>query len=541
MLPSTFQTAKDEEDKIKQNFKVKLEMAKFLQKTLDEMSVQSKDHKSEKAKEFIEFFSKLRTTETTASNAEILKFSKLFEDEITLDSLSRQQLTALCRVLESNTIGTNNFLRFQLRMKLRSLAADDRVIQKEGIESLTLSELQSACRARGMRAYGLSENRLKFQLQEWINLSLNEKVPPSLLLLSRAMMLPDHVPTSDKLKATISALPETIVAQTKAAIGEREGKIDNKTQIEIIKQEQRKIKEEKEEQKESEKDAEILVDKAPTLSDEVIIEAPIAQPIMTAADAIKEEAKKPAISKKDMEVLGDALETLSKDTKKMIVEKEEIKDLKEEIKEYEKDVQELQKVVTQAPQVQIKESKAAKNLFNKVNSMIEKLETDLAKEEKKIRAVPDDKSIDKEAEDHLVHVDELIKAVKQIQKVPDESRLVHIQHILEKIDIDQDNQIRVEDVLKVCISYIFLSFLKVIESHLFFKVIGIIGKENVQLSKQQVEEIIELISKEEQLENEKKLEEALEEALAENKIESDKIAKPEKLSSVCLNFYLSII
>lgn len=56
-----------------------------------------------------------------------MKFSKLFEDEITLDSLSRPQLTALCRVLEIQPIGTNNFLRFHLRMKLRSLAADDKV------------------------------------------------------------------------------------------------------------------------------------------------------------------------------------------------------------------------------------------------------------------------------------------------------------------------------------------------------------------------------------------------------------------------------
>jgi LETM1 and EF-hand domain-containing protein 1 len=43
------------------------------------------------------------------------------------------------------------------------------------------------------------------------------------------------------------------VTQTKAAIGEREGKIDNKTKIEIIKEEVRKIDEEHQEQKEEEK------------------------------------------------------------------------------------------------------------------------------------------------------------------------------------------------------------------------------------------------------------------------------------------------
>lgn len=85
------------------------------------------------------------------------------------------------------------------------------MIQKEGIESLSLTELQQACRLRGMRAYGLSPERLRFQLAQWLDLSLTKKVPPSLLLLSRAFMLPETIPTTDKLKATISALPETVV------------------------------------------------------------------------------------------------------------------------------------------------------------------------------------------------------------------------------------------------------------------------------------------------------------------------------------------
>lgn len=149
MLPSTFETAGERETKARNQLKVKLEMAKFLQKTLDEMDMQHKDHNSEEAKNFSLFFKKLRSSGERATSEEILKFSKLFEDEITLDSLSRQQLMAICKVLEVVTLGTSNFLRFQLRMKLRSLAADDRMIQREGIDSLTTQELQSACRARG--------------------------------------------------------------------------------------------------------------------------------------------------------------------------------------------------------------------------------------------------------------------------------------------------------------------------------------------------------------------------------------------------------
>lgn len=48
-----------QDDKIKQSFKMKLEMAKFLQHTLDEMAVTGKGRSSKSAKEFVEFFEKV--------------------------------------------------------------------------------------------------------------------------------------------------------------------------------------------------------------------------------------------------------------------------------------------------------------------------------------------------------------------------------------------------------------------------------------------------------------------------------------------------
>lgn len=73
------------------------------------------------------FFLQIRETGERPSNEEILRFSKLFEDELTLDNLTRPQLVALCKLLELQSIGTNNFLRFQLTMRLRSIKADDKV------------------------------------------------------------------------------------------------------------------------------------------------------------------------------------------------------------------------------------------------------------------------------------------------------------------------------------------------------------------------------------------------------------------------------
>jgi LETM1 and EF-hand domain-containing protein 1 len=250
MLPSTFQTANEQEAKMKKSLKVKLEMAKFLQKTLDEMALKrtvGSRRQSYTAKEFAEFCIKIRSSGQQASNEEILRFSKLFEVEITLDSLSRPQLLALCRVLEISTLGPNSILRFLLRMRLRSLAADDKVIQKEGIDSLTVNELQAACRVRGMRALGVSEIRLKSQLLQWLDLSLNEKVPPSLMLLSRALYLPDSDTTADQLKVAIASLPESVVAQTCDAISQRRGKIDNEVRILAVKLQEAMIEEERKE------------------------------------------------------------------------------------------------------------------------------------------------------------------------------------------------------------------------------------------------------------------------------------------------------
>lgn len=69
----------------------------------------------------------IRETGERPSNEEIIRFSKLFEDELTLDNLTRPQLVALCRLLELQSMGTNSFLRFQLTMRLRSIRADDKV------------------------------------------------------------------------------------------------------------------------------------------------------------------------------------------------------------------------------------------------------------------------------------------------------------------------------------------------------------------------------------------------------------------------------
>lgn len=168
--------------------KLRVEMAKFLQDTIEEIGLERKTRNKESTRslEFALFIKKVRNEGGYVSNEELLKFSKLFEDEITLDNLSMGQLRSLCRLMSINSLGSPEILRFQLNMKIRELKADDKQIAAEGgVDALSSIDLQSACRARGMRAIGVSEERLKEQLVQWLELSLNDKVPPALLLLSR--------------------------------------------------------------------------------------------------------------------------------------------------------------------------------------------------------------------------------------------------------------------------------------------------------------------------------------------------------------------
>ncbi|MPC52151.1 LETM1 and EF-hand domain-containing protein anon-60Da, mitochondrial [Portunus trituberculatus] len=255
-----------------------------------------------------------------------------------------------------------------------------------------------------MRAYGLSEERLRLQLTQWLELSLQEKVPPSLLLLSRTLYLPETVRASDTLAATISSLPEEVATRTKAAIGKREGKIDNLTRLEVIQAEERKIAEDKEELKilEEEKKqklaikkaaeealkateetppevipsevemaqlslstnkiltegvqvtkatvsasgeiqeakAEELIDKAPTLKDK--------------AEVLSEEMPKPSpepavsteqamLTSEDLRDVEEAIENLGVEKRKLIIEEQEMAELKSELADYQEDIEDFRK------------------------------------------------------------------------------------------------------------------------------------------------------------------------------------------------------
>ena len=77
-------------------------------------------------------------------------------------------------------------LRYNIRHRMRQIKRDDLAISYEGVDSLSVPELQMACASRGLRTHGMSPGRLRDDLSMWLNLRLKQGVPSTLLVLSNA-------------------------------------------------------------------------------------------------------------------------------------------------------------------------------------------------------------------------------------------------------------------------------------------------------------------------------------------------------------------
>ncbi|KAF9426516.1 hypothetical protein BGZ76_002730 [Entomortierella beljakovae] len=268
MLPSTFEDKFAEEEKKKKLLKMRLEMAKFLQETIEESGIPGSTH-AEAVKEFGDFFRKVRTTGEQASTDELIRVAKHFHDELTLDNLSRPQLVSMCRYMNINAFGTDNFLRYQIRNKMNSIKQDDKLIVAEGVDSLTTRELQAACASRGIRTTGVSTARLRSELEQWLELNLKHAVPSSLLILSRAFSFSDLTESAtpvEALQATLSSLPDSLLTETELHVSELEGAATPQQKLEVLEQQEELIadelaQEEKEEKARKERKEEARIKK----------------------------------------------------------------------------------------------------------------------------------------------------------------------------------------------------------------------------------------------------------------------------------------
>ncbi|KAG0347882.1 hypothetical protein BG004_006678, partial [Podila humilis] len=215
MLPSTFEHASEADEKKRKLIKMRFEVAKFMQQTIEGAgSVPvSKTATTPPAaaataegggvSDFSTIIQKIRsTTGEQTSTEELIRVVKSFPDEVTLDNLTRLQLLSMCRYMNLNAFGTDAFLRYQLRAQMSSIKKDDQLIISEGIDSLTMQELSAACQTRGMCTMHLTPEQMKRELAQWLDLHLTYSIPTTLLILSHSL---SFYSSNEKMMRTMSA------------------------------------------------------------------------------------------------------------------------------------------------------------------------------------------------------------------------------------------------------------------------------------------------------------------------------------------------
>jgi LETM1 and EF-hand domain-containing protein 1 len=257
LLPSTYEGQSAREKKALGLSSTRKEVSAFLKNTLKEsgLPVTAATVKNE---EFAEFFKKIRTTGETPSTEDVIKVCKIFKDDLTLDNLSRPQLVAICKYMNLNTFGTDAMLRYNIRHRMRQIKRDDRAIFYEGVDSLSVPELQMACASRGIRTHGVSPARLRENLTQWLDLRLKQGVPSTLLVLSNAYVYAQGGKEAEMssqieaLQSVLSSIPEELFHEIELEVHNAEGAATNKQRLEVIKEQQELIEEENQQNSENE-------------------------------------------------------------------------------------------------------------------------------------------------------------------------------------------------------------------------------------------------------------------------------------------------
>ncbi|PPR03519.1 hypothetical protein CVT24_007005 [Panaeolus cyanescens] len=422
MLPSTFEDKFAAEEKQRKLLRVRLDMAKFLQETLRESGLKANAHilGSDAFKEFF------RKASESPSAADIINVARLFDDDLTLDNLSRPQLVSMSRYMGLNAFGTDNFLRGAIRARLLHLRRDDQLINAEGVDSLSTSELQAACQSRGIRTSGVSPARLREELAMWINLHLHNRVSGVLLVLGRAFNF-DMRPKDDEdgKTAVISSLESVLCGLPDNLLNEAELEVDSdkasyKQKLEVLQQQQELIDDEAE-QEQKEEDAR----RAKREADEM--EARLAQSLLPDSELIPEasavEPDSARMTTEQLNELADALMVLSSKSS-VLKERDELHALMEENLQAEEDPKSPSGALTK-----------------RIRSMLTKIDQQLQEYDARVGSSLQLISADAQGR---ISVQDLEKALAVIRHKPDDEVS---QAVIQKLDVDQDGFVELEHVL----------------------------------------------------------------------------------------------
>lgn len=456
MLPSTFESKFSVQEKRRGLIKVRLEMAKFLQETIKEGGLQATD-KVKTSKEFKEFFRKVRSTGESPSNEDIIKVAQLFEDDLTLDNLTRPQLVSVCRYMQINAFGTDNYLRYQIRHKLNRIRQDDILISHEGVDNMSQSELVSACQNRGIQTDNLSEDRLRQELQQWIDLHVKNKVSGTLLVLSKAFNYVAAGNNDDNaqshlrsLELTLSSLPDNLVNETELSVNS-EG-ATNKQRLEVLQQQEELIEDEAEQEQEEAAAREADKERRNAEKARFAREEEEARSLLPKkeTDPALEDAR---MTNEQLTELGEALSILSAKSS-VLKEREELAQLIKEVSSSETcPPTEEGQAAEKKPDAETSESSpasasasasaSARSMTKRIKSMLEKIDNQL---EEYDRDVGSRMHLIEASHTGKISVDDLEQALRLIKHKPEDEV---IEKIVDKLDVDHDGLVPLDDVLEL--------------------------------------------------------------------------------------------
>jgi len=293
----------------------------------------------------------------------------------------------------------------------------------------------------------VSKERLTLQMEQWLELHLNQELPATLLLLSRALYLPSGpVPSYEDLKSAVAHLPDNLIGEAKLKIAAQKGeKIENRARLDAVRSTELLIAKDKEQQ--DKKDAKQAAAQAAKAEQELKQESNTrvgAHLLMYKNESIKDLAK-PILTEDEIQIQKEELLEISslisslRDRKNPLTEeKEELKDLLDMILEHEA------QAINQSEEG-VKRSRRNKMLSDKVVTMLTKsnkvlndLERTLEKEE-----VLDIHTKD----DELVLTRQDIKsAVKHLQTRDKKDKLLEI---LGALSDSSDGSIKTSAILQI--------------------------------------------------------------------------------------------
>ncbi|KAG6854327.1 hypothetical protein C0991_008222 [Blastosporella zonata] len=443
MLPSTFEDKYAAEEKQRKLLRVRLDMAKFLQETLRESGLKANAHivGSDAFKEF--FRKKVRSTGESPSAQDIINVAKLFDDDLTLDNLSRPQLVSMSRYMGLNAFGTDNFLRGTIRSRLLHLRRDDQLINNEGIDELSTSELQAACQSRGIRTTGVSPARLREELQTWVDLHLHNRVSGVLLVLGRAFHFDRKFGDGEDGKtAVISSLESVLSGLPDNLLNEAELEVDSdkasyKQKLEVLQQQQELIEDE-EEQEQKEEDARRAKKEAEEL------EVRTAQSLLPDSELVpgsEIEDENARMTTEQLKELGEALSILSAKSS-VLKERNELRSLMEENLSAEEVCTTLSVDIPKKMLIAHQDPKSPSGALTKrIRSMLTKIDGQLEEYDSRVGSSLQMISADAQGR---ISVQDLQKALAVIKHRPDDEVG---QAVIQKLDVDKDGFVELEHVL----------------------------------------------------------------------------------------------